>query len=192
MVRIASIPRQVPCLGDAPTALAAWLLSRDYSAVYRSAIVDHVRQTGELAGAVAAGLLDAEDEGPASEVFADCLPDVPAGDPSWDRPDVFIDVETLLEFGRPAQTETDFDWEPPIPAELEPDDFDGPDAPDANWSRVRRPDPLRAAGIQPVSGGAPMRSGDGSIVDDEQEQEMRRWYRAHPLAEFNAVRPDQS
>ena len=53
-------------------------------------------------------------------------------------------------------------------AELTPEDFD----------------------IRPVSGGAPLRSGDGSIVDDEQEAEIRRWYRAHPVSEFNAIRSD--
>ena len=106
-------------------------------------------------------MLDAEDEGPATEVFTDCLPDVAAADPSWDREDVFIDVETLLECGRPAPLDDIGDWEPPIPAgavltppELEPDDFDGPDAPDANWSRAARR-------------GSPLRSADGSIEPDD-------------------------
>ena len=141
-----------PALLPGAAALMAWLLEQNYSQVIREAIGRHVHTHGELAGAVAAGLLDREDEATATEVFIDALPDVPADSPAWEVPDVILDVELLLAGVHPWP----FTLTPP---ELEPDDFDGPDVPDAGRSWSSHLAELiatgRTAAPPPISGGSP-------------------------------------
>lgn len=87
-------------------ALDAWLEDQSYSAHCRERIVRHVAHHDELAGAVISGHLDPEDEEVATEIFAESLPAVDRDHPSWDDPSVWLDVETLLECGRPVRIET--------------------------------------------------------------------------------------
>jgi hypothetical protein len=71
-------------LGQAPRALAAWLLEANYTAFARERIVEHVTCHGTLAGLVEIELLDAEDEATATEVFIEALPSVPQTDRAWE------------------------------------------------------------------------------------------------------------
>jgi hypothetical protein len=67
-------------LGQAPAALAAWLLAADYSGHARERIVAYVEAHGCLAGCPE---LDREDEATATEVYVEALPSVPQTDPAW-------------------------------------------------------------------------------------------------------------
>jgi hypothetical protein len=73
-------------LGQAPRALAAWLLEANYTAFARERIVEHVTCHGTLAGLVEIELLDAEDEATATEVFVEALPAVPQTGREWCDP----------------------------------------------------------------------------------------------------------
>jgi hypothetical protein len=69
--------------GQAPQALAAWLLAADYSAHCRERIVSHAIAEGTLTGCPE---LDPEDEGTASEVWVEALPAVPQTGREWCDP----------------------------------------------------------------------------------------------------------
>jgi hypothetical protein len=147
-----------PSLLPGVVSVMAWLAERGYSAAYREVIGRHVHRTGELAGAVLAGLLDREDEHTATEIFVEALPDLDDESPAWDREDVLIDVELALA-GRH-----------PLPFTVEP-----PDAPDAHW---RHPYAdvagLAAAALEdlplPISGGSP-ESDPGPTAADRADYE---------------------
>jgi hypothetical protein len=67
-------------LGQAPRALAAWLLSQDYTAHCRERIVSYAVACGTLTGCPE---LDPEDEATATEAWVEALPAVPQTDPAW-------------------------------------------------------------------------------------------------------------
>jgi hypothetical protein len=67
-------------LGNAPAALAAWLLEQDYSQHCRERIVAHAMAEGCLAGCPE---LDAEDEAVAEQVFVEALPAVLQTSREW-------------------------------------------------------------------------------------------------------------
>jgi hypothetical protein len=69
--------------GQAPRALAAWLLSQDYTAHARERIVAHTLREGTLTGCPE---LDPEDEATATEVFVEALPAVPQTGREWCDP----------------------------------------------------------------------------------------------------------
>jgi hypothetical protein len=71
-------------LGQAPHALAAWLLEANYTAHCRERIVEHVTCHGTLAGLVEIELLDAEDYPTAEAVFVESLPSVAQADRAWE------------------------------------------------------------------------------------------------------------
>jgi hypothetical protein len=70
-------------LGNAPRALAAWLLEANYSAHARERIVSHAVAEGTLTGCPE---LDCEDEAAASEVWVEALPAVPQTGREWCDP----------------------------------------------------------------------------------------------------------
>lgn len=81
---------QVPTLYDLAPALqglAWWLLNNGYSQHDAEAIVARVEDAGELASAVAAGLLAAEDEGAATDVYVEALPPVSFDSAAWGEDD---------------------------------------------------------------------------------------------------------
>ncbi len=80
---------------------------------------------GELAGTVAAGLLDREDEAAATEVFVSTLPEVPSDSPAWNYPAVYVDRESILEAAGGHPDDEDRSIPPQaivVPPELDPDD----------------------------------------------------------------------
>lgn len=153
-----------PALLPGVVAVMAWLLEQNYGQWHREAIGRYAHIHGELNGTVDAGWLDHEDLETAEAVFIEALPEVPGDDLAWTNPAVYLDADSLAEAWDKARSI------PPtatlVPPELDDDAADAelavieppdgwPDAPDYHWSRTRRPDPLRAAGIAPISGGAP-------------------------------------
>jgi hypothetical protein len=135
-------------LGQAPRALAAWLLEANYTALARERIVEHVTCHGTLAGLVEIELLDPEDYPTAEAVFVEALPAVPQTgrewcDPmEWTLPDAeleAIDAERFAEecdrrdappsFSQWLDSQGDIAWE-----EGGPDDpFARAEAEDADW-----------------------------------------------------------
>jgi len=145
--------------------------------------------------------LDPEDEATATEIYCQAMPAIDPGDSAWDlpvRPSVAslralppdLDDEEFQTLWDAACANHDADdeaaelarhWEPapddrPDPAPFEPsaedlDDYD-------RWSMQVQ---ARRLGILPVSGGSP----EEALLD-----EMRAWYRRHPISEFNAIRTD--
>jgi hypothetical protein len=81
-------------LGNAPHALAAWLLAADYSAHCRERVVAYATAHGCLAGCPE---LDPEDEAVATEVYVEALPAVPQTDPEWCDPVEWTLPEAELE-----------------------------------------------------------------------------------------------
>jgi hypothetical protein len=59
----------------------------------RDRIIRHATAAGTLAGSE----IDPEDEAAAEEAFVEALDAVPGDSDAWDRPDAFLDVESLLE-----------------------------------------------------------------------------------------------
>lgn len=72
-------------LGPGLEALAAWMLSQNYSQHCRETVVMHTSREGTPSGCPE---LDPEDEATATEVFVDALPAGHPSDPAWDRPAV--------------------------------------------------------------------------------------------------------
>ena len=179
---IARIPTATnPVLAPGVRALEAWLLSRDYSQYYREAIGRYVAAHGELDGAVDRHYLDREDLATATEVLIDALGVVPADSPAWSDPGVWLDVDSILEAAQLIAIEPPDGW---------------PDAPDYHFSRTRETeearvrqwyrdhaDPLAAAGIRPISGGAPA----GPIPTAADRRDFEAWLdqvdRSLPTAE---------
>jgi hypothetical protein len=73
-------------LGNAPAALAAWLLDRNYPQCHRELIVDHVQCFGTLANLVEIELLASEDYAAAEQIFIEALPSVPQTAREWCDP----------------------------------------------------------------------------------------------------------
>ena len=82
-----------PAFRPGLAALVEFLVARNYSAHAVGRIFDHVATTGTVAGAEP---LDAEDEAGAEAAFVDALPAISFDAEAWDRPDAFIDAESLL------------------------------------------------------------------------------------------------
>jgi hypothetical protein len=74
-------------------ALVGWLLEQRYSSHAIGRIEGHVAVHGTLAGS----MIEPEDEAAAEEAFVEALDAVPGNSDAWDRPDAFLDVESLLE-----------------------------------------------------------------------------------------------
>jgi hypothetical protein len=74
-------------------ALVAWLLDQRYSSHAIARIESHVAVHGTLAGS----MIEPDDEAAAEEAFVEGLDAVPGDSDAWDRPDAFLDVESLLE-----------------------------------------------------------------------------------------------
>jgi hypothetical protein len=125
-------------LGNAPHALAAWLLAADYSAHCRERIVSYASAEGTLTGCPE---LDREDEATATEVWVEALPAVPQTGREWCDPMEWTLPEAELEA---------------IDAELfaaECDRRDAVDAPgDRPWITLMMSE---SSGLPPISGGAP-------------------------------------
>jgi hypothetical protein len=163
-------------------ALEAWLMHEmDYNPHYARAIADHAGREGELSGAVAAGLLDREHEDDATEIFVESLADVPPDSLAWTHPGIYLDVDSLLEGGRPDRSI------PPdavlLPPELDPE---GPYAPTAEdladygaWLEALDRDQM-AALVAPIAGGAPFEPTAEDVADMEahwkftEKQDARR------------------
>lgn len=86
-----------PAVEAALAALDAHLTDNHYSTWATSRILAHVRRTGELSGAVSAGLLEPSDEPAATDVYVDALPPVPLEDHAWGDPGIYLDLDSLLE-----------------------------------------------------------------------------------------------
>jgi hypothetical protein len=124
-----------PALRPGLAALVAWLLDQRYSSHAIGRIEGHVAVHGTLAGS----MIEPEDEAAAEEAFAEGLDAVSADSAAWDRPDAFIDVESLLEPRRAVAAEPPAeDRSIPAGAAIMPPELDD--------------DP---PGIAPISGGAP-------------------------------------
>jgi hypothetical protein len=175
-----------PALRPGLAALTAWLMNECYSSYAVGRIFDHMAVHGTLAGCM---LLDPRDEAGAEEAFVNGLAAVSMESSAWDREQgVYLDVELMAAGTHPCPVAL-------TPPELEDlDDFDGPDGPDAAWYHPSSPNhpALRAAGLAPISGGSPEPSEADWLDYSEWSRtlEARRWCDQHPLAEFNAVRPD--
>jgi hypothetical protein len=140
-----------PALLPGSAALMGWLLASDYAQHYREAIGGHAARHGELAGAVALGLLDREDEETAEWIFVESLPEVPYDDPAWDREDVFLDAGMLADGTHP--------WPIPTTGDDDRTEPDGPEDGDRSIpaDAVLVPPDLEAiaAALKPIAGGAP-------------------------------------
>jgi hypothetical protein len=82
-------------------ARVAWLLEQRYSSHAMGRIESHIAVHGTLAGS----MIEPEDEAAAEEAFVEGLDAVPGDSDAWDRPDAFIDLESLLEPRRPVAAE---------------------------------------------------------------------------------------
>jgi hypothetical protein len=82
-----------PALRPGLAALVAWLLEQRYSSHAIGRIENHVAVHDMLAGS----MIEPDDEAAAEATFVEGLDVVPGDSDAWDRPDAFIDVESLLE-----------------------------------------------------------------------------------------------
>lgn len=179
--------------------LRIFLAGQEYSAHARERIVCYAAREGTLEGCPE---LEPEDMEGAELVFVDGMEPVSQTDPEWEDPAIAIDLDTLLEHGRPridfdhladaeeAEYESYLDHltdeqidalagEQPAP-ELVPEDFDqvepaNSDAPDSG--------PSRSAVL-----GELLRTGRVTAVPPVEQ--VREWCDRHPIGEFNAVRTD--
>lgn len=146
-------------MGQAGTALAAYLMARNYSAWSRRNILAHVERAGELAGAVALGLLDAEDEAEATEIFVANLPAEPMCHRDWDDESVILDVELLIQGAHPWPIPTlgpeDDDAREFPPPSIEPEPYDPTAEDEADYlawlaDREARPDRHSVESLQSI------------------------------------------
>lgn len=116
-----SIPlHRNPALRPGLAALVEWLIEGSYSAHAIGRIFDYTAVEGTPTGCPE---LAPEDEYGASSVFCDGLDLVPYSADAWHFDDVFLDARMLAEGTHPFPFQL-------CPPDLEPEDFDGPDAPD--------------------------------------------------------------
>lgn len=183
MRSLTQIPLDVnPLQADALSALADFLEDRHYSPHMTGRILRSVGAHGTLAGSG----IEPEDEADAEAVFVGNLPEIGFDAEVWNREDVFLDVE-LMALDRH-----------PLPF------GDGPDAPDADPAIHFPGTPSLAdrLGIRPIAGGSPQADEPfrptaedladyaawAAELDARRDQED--FYRRHPIAEFNRIRPD--
>jgi hypothetical protein len=124
-----------PALRPGLVALVAWLLEQRYSSHAIGRIERYVAVHGTLAGS----LIEPEDEAAAEEAFVEALDAVPSDSDAWDRPDAFLDVESLLD--------------PRSAVGVEPPAGDRSIPPDAAIVPPELDDDLPC--VTPISGGAP-------------------------------------
>jgi hypothetical protein len=156
-------------------ALVEHLMGKDYSSHAIARIFDHVATSGTLEGS----LVEAEDMAEAEATFVDNLPELPADSECWDR-----DTSLIIDLDLLRRNEHPF----PIPAVGDDDrDFDAAMA------------ALEDLNVPPVCGGGPEPTEAdlqdyGRWSEDIERRrnadEVRAWYRRHPIAEFNAIRDD--
>jgi hypothetical protein len=159
---------------SALAALHGWLMDQHYSQHATEQIVAHTALEGTPTGCP---YLDRESEETATEVFIEAMPPVDPFDAAWDTPDALLDVELLAEGTHP----TPFPEEVYHPSEEDLADYD-------RWlADLERRREREAEAVPPVAGGAP----EPEMTPEEALlEEVRAWYRRHPISEFNAMRPD--
>lgn len=96
-------------------ALQAWLMDQHYSQHATEQIVAWTEFEGTPTGSP---YLDREDEATANEVFIEAMPLVRHTSNDWDDAGIWIDLDTLLEAGRPAGIPV----EDLVPPELDPEE----------------------------------------------------------------------
>lgn len=159
--------------------LDAWLLEQNYCQLSREGIAAHIRQHGELSGAVPV-FLDREDEATATDVFDEALPAVPTASHEWGSPtgqesrhnpldDRWFPLDTIRAV--PPEMDSE-DWDDPDTGEdpnpdhrpdvthFDPTDQPDPDFDDPRWgdTRIEAPEtvpPLSPAEIDALPDPAP-------------------------------------
>jgi hypothetical protein len=148
--------------------LAAWLSDHHYSIYAVEEIVGHVAAHGTLEGSG----IEPEDEGEATEVFVDALPEVPFDSPAWDRDTGVLFDAAMLAGGNhpwPIPTLGDDDRTVPPDADLVPPELEDFDHLGPSWAARQEDDcrdeddddrQVEAIGrwlqsLRPISGGAP-------------------------------------
>ena len=168
------IMTQIADVDHAISALDAWLREQDYTRRSRDGIAAHIREHGELSGAVPS-TWTVKTSSRATEIFVESLPPVPPESDDW---------------GDEGQ------WTPSDAYRIEPpeldDEFDVPDAPD--YSVTLEPgyrEALEADGILilPISGGADPTPFAPSEQDWQDYREYSEWL--DRLDAFNADRLDR-
>jgi hypothetical protein len=177
ILRSPSVPLyRNPLFRPALEAVGAYLELRDYSQYACERIIAYAAVNGTPTGCE---YLDhPADEAGATEAFVGALPPVALGSEAWDPEGVFLDAESILEAAGRRRIPRDAVLVPP-----ELDDLDDPTALPAG------------AGLAPIAGGAPgpfepSPSDWADYAEWSRTLEVRRWYDAHPISEFNAIRPD--
>jgi hypothetical protein len=172
-----------PALRPGLAALAEFLRDKDYSTHAIDRVLGHVGATGCLA---TAAYLDREDEAEATEVFIGALPEVPDDSQAWSKPDVFIDVESLIEALARRRIPRDAILLPPeLEPEYEPTAEDLADF--GHWLEGLDREQV-AAMVAPISGGGPDDGDDWPRTKTAANrrhdmEDVRRWYAEHPECE---------
>jgi hypothetical protein len=169
-----------PALRPGLAALVGFLMDEDYSTHAIDRVLGHVGATGCLA---AAEYLDPEDEEAATEAFVDALAAVPYGAEAWDKPDVYIDAESILEAIDRRRIPRDAIL---IPPELEPEyEPTAEDLAEYGHYLEGLDREQVAAMVAPIAGGGPDDDGDWPRPKDAADRrrdmaDIAEWYAAHP------------
>jgi len=145
-VSLATGPVHPAALG----ALQSWLRDNHYSVHAIDAVIAHAAEEGTPTGSP---YLDPEDEAAATEAFVAAMPAVSGCSNDWDDPSIYLDVDTLLEAGRPR-----IPTDALVPPELDPEPYAPTEEEELFAAAFAAAD--AEPGLPPIVGGAPFVPGD--------------------------------